>query len=234
MAKRYIDTELFKQKFVRNLPAAYKALWVYIFCDCDNAGIWEVDLEVAELYTGCKFELQEVKRLFASKVQFFNDDAKAFIPDFISFQYGTLSERNPAHRGAIERLKHYNLMDVLKDGVKPAPATRRAPSRRREFIPPTLQEVAAYVKEAGLTLVDPAEFVDTYEGNGWVLGDERKPMADYKAILRSWQRRAEKAKKERELYNSKNNGSNKPAGAAANRSREVHTATAAGADFDTL
>ena len=232
MAKRYIDTDLFKQKFVRSLPAAYKTLWVYIFCDCDCAGIWEVDLAVAELYTGCKFSLQEVKKHFAPKVQFFEDDSKAFIPDFVGFQYGTLSESNRAHRGVIERLKKYDLLKVLKDGIK-QPAGKPATSRRREFTPPTLEEVSAYVQEAGLTLVDPAEFVDTYAGNGWVLGDERKPMADYKAVLRGWQRRAEKAKQERETYNIRNNGNNKPA-RATNRHCEIHAASATGADFDTL
>ena len=65
MAKRFIDTDLFKKRFIRDLPPAYKLLWVYLFCECDNAGIWEVDLEVAGLYCGETYDLEDFEKAFA-------------------------------------------------------------------------------------------------------------------------------------------------------------------------
>ena len=116
MAKRFIDTDLFKKRFIRGLKGAYKLLWVYIFCECDNAGIWEVDIEAAELFCGQKYDTNDLKKAFEGKIYFFNNDAKAFIPDFIEFQYGNeLNEKNPAHRSAIEKLSKYQLLKDTPD-----------------------------------------------------------------------------------------------------------------------
>lgn len=51
--------------------------------------------------------------------------------------------------------------------------------------PPTVEDVAAYAKEKGLTL-DPAHFVDFYTSKGWKVG--REPMKDWKAACRNWVR----------------------------------------------
>ena len=56
MAKRFIDTDLFRKPFMRGLEAPYKALWVYLLCECDHAGIWTVELDVAELRMGMKLD----------------------------------------------------------------------------------------------------------------------------------------------------------------------------------
>jgi len=55
------------------------------------------------------------------------------------------------------------------------------------FIPPTVEEVAAYCKERN-NAVDPELFVDHYEANGWVQGSSRKQIKDWKACVRTWER----------------------------------------------
>ena len=54
MAKRFTDTEKWKKGFVRNLPPAYKLLWLYMLDDCDNAGVWQVEVEVASIRLAVK------------------------------------------------------------------------------------------------------------------------------------------------------------------------------------
>ena len=54
MAKRFTDTEKWKKPFIRGLQGAYKLLWLYICDDCDHAGIWQVDIEVAQIRIGEK------------------------------------------------------------------------------------------------------------------------------------------------------------------------------------
>ena len=113
MAKRFIDTDLFKKRFTRELPPAYKLLWVYLFCECDNAGIWEVDLEVAGLYCGETYTLEDFEKAFAGRIYFFNNGSKAFIPEFITFQYGDVSNLSPtnnAHKSVLQKLEKYDLM----------------------------------------------------------------------------------------------------------------------------
>lgn len=53
---------------------------------------------------------------------------------------------------------------------------------RKKFVPPTLDEVTAYVKERG-SVVDPQGFIDFYSSKGWVVG--RSPMKDWRAACRN-------------------------------------------------
>ena len=57
---------------------------------------------------------------------------------------------------------------------------------KKMFTPPTLAQVQAYCAGRG-SPVDPQRFVDFYTANGWRLGPN--PMRDWKAALRTWERR---------------------------------------------
>ena len=60
--------------------------------------------------------------------------------------------------------------------------------KRPRFVPPTLEEVTAYVRERG-SKVDPQGFIDFYVAKGWLIG--KTPMKDWKAACRnaeSWER----------------------------------------------
>jgi hypothetical protein len=54
----------------------------------------------------------------------------------------------------------------------------------KQFIKPTMEEVAAYCKERG-GVVDPQRWFDHYESNGWKVG--RNPMKDWQAAVRKWE-----------------------------------------------
>lgn len=68
--------------------------------------------------------------------------------------------------------------------------TRAKPAR---FTPPTLDEVAEYVREKGYG-IDPERFCDYYAANGWKAG--RNPMKDWRAAVRNWERGDEEKRKE--------------------------------------
>lgn len=53
------------------------------------------------------------------------------------------------------------------------------------FAPPTVIEVASYVREKGYS-VDAQRFVDFYECKGWMVGKNK--MKDWKAAVRNWER----------------------------------------------
>ena len=63
-----------------------------------------------------------------------------------------------------------------------------SPPTRPRFVPPTLEEVTAYVRERG-SMVDPQQFIDFYAAKGWMVG--RNKMKDWKAACRNaekWER----------------------------------------------
>ena len=59
-------------------------------------------------------------------------------------------------------------------------------NKRTRFIPPTVEEVEAYISEKGYD-IDAHRFVDYYESNGWMVGRNNR-MRDWKAALRNWSR----------------------------------------------
>ena len=67
--------------------------------------------------------------------------------------------------------------------------SKRAGARKPpRFLPPTVEQVAEYVKQRG-SAVDPQGFIDFYAAKGWLIG--KTPMKDWKAACRNaegWER----------------------------------------------
>ncbi len=121
MAKRFTDTEKWKKPFIRSLKAPYKLLWLYVCDDCDHSGIWQVDIEVAQIRIGEKLDEQKALEYFGDKIIPLENNTKWFIPSFIEFQYPSgLSENNKAHTGIIKNLERYKQqIDNYKPHISP-------------------------------------------------------------------------------------------------------------------
>jgi hypothetical protein len=111
MAKRFSDSDKWKKPFIRGLQGAYKLLWFYILDDCDHAGIWHVDFEVASIRIGEQVNEKDALKFFDGKIQVFSNGSKWFIKDFIDFQYGELKDNNRLHVSVINILQKNNLGD---------------------------------------------------------------------------------------------------------------------------
>jgi hypothetical protein len=119
MAKRFTDTNKWRKPFIRSLQAPYKLLWFYILDDCDHAGIWIVDMEVAQLRVGQEINKEEAINLFKDRIVIFDQGERWFIPDFIEFQYGDLNPANRAHNSVISQLRKYELLKEYKALTSP-------------------------------------------------------------------------------------------------------------------
>lgn len=109
MAKRFIDTDLFKKPFMRSLEAPYKALWVYLLCECDHAGVWTVELDVAQLRMGMKLDPEKALVKMGGAAIAIDGGSKWFLPDFVAFQYGTLNPANRVHESVLAILSKYGI-----------------------------------------------------------------------------------------------------------------------------
>ena len=63
---------------------------------------------------------------------------------------------------------------------------RNVAAKRGAFVAPSLEEVREFVKDNGLTQVDPEAFCDYYTANGWMVG--KVDMKDWRAAARRWNR----------------------------------------------
>ena len=61
-----------------------------------------------------------------------------------------------------------------------------APPRGR-FVKPSVEDVAGYLQERGITTFEASGFIDFYESVGWRVGN--KPMKDWRAAVRTWETR---------------------------------------------
>ena len=57
--------------------------------------------------------------------------------------------------------------------------------KKSRFVPPTVEEVAAYCRERGNN-IDAETFVNFYQSKGWLIG--KSPVKDWKACVRTWER----------------------------------------------
>lgn len=58
-----------------------------------------------------------------------------------------------------------------------------AHAKPERFVAPTIEQVREFCQTEKLN-IDPARFVNYYEGRGWMLGNQ--PMVNWKAVLKSW------------------------------------------------
>lgn len=79
-----------------------------------------------------------------------------------------------------------------KRETKPISSKRDPVSRN----PPSFDEAESYRIQAGLIHTDTKAFLAYYEANGWVQG-KGKPIKDWKAAMRGWDRRQASWAKER-------------------------------------
>jgi len=113
MAKRFTDTNKYKKPFIRGLQGAYKLFWDYLYHDCDHAGIWIVDFEIAQLYLGQDMPINRLDALKffnngEKRIIEFDNGKKWFIKSFIEFQYGVLNPENRVHKSILDEFYKYN------------------------------------------------------------------------------------------------------------------------------
>lgn len=195
MAKRFTDTNKYKKPFIRGLQGAYKLFWDYLYHDCDHAGIWIVDFEIAQLYLGRDMPVNRYDAL-----KFFNegetriiefDNAKKWlIVPFIQFQYGELNEQNRVHasillelkkaginKGLISSLQGAKDMDMDKD--KDKEQEEEARRKRKPFVKPTIEEVKKYFSDNGYKEEIAIKAFNSYDAANW-FDSEGKPVLNWK------------------------------------------------------
>jgi len=109
MSKRFTDTEKWNWAWFRSLPADYQRLWIYVNDKCDVAGIWYVDMELAEFMLRVKLDKVESERLFANRIQVVGD--RWLLSEFVSFQYGDLTSKNKMFGPVRSRLDQLEFQD---------------------------------------------------------------------------------------------------------------------------
>ena len=92
-------------------------------------------------------------------------------------------ERIRANTTVYETYQETEKEELLKKDI--SNEISKKSTRQKKFVPPTVEEVAAYCLERK-NKVDAAYFVDHYTSNGWKVGKQN--MKDWKAAVRTWEK----------------------------------------------
>ena len=99
-------------------------------------------------------------------------------------------------------------MQKLQPEKKPAQEIQPEKPKRKNFVKPTVEEIAAYCKEKNYN-INAQQFFNYYESNGWKIG--RNSMKSWQAAVQNW--------------NIRDKANNKQAGTMwANNSTDADTA----------
>lgn len=107
MAKRFTDTELWGKEFFLKYSMKQKLLLRYLYDSCDNAGIYEPNYILLEVFIGEKITEDDILSLNTDKKRIVKlENGKFYLTRFIKFQQGDfLNPKNNAHKQIIAILK---------------------------------------------------------------------------------------------------------------------------------
>lgn len=116
MAKRFIDTGIFTDKWFMSLTKDSKLFWIYLITNCNHAGIIEINEQLAKFQTGIKSLETVIKELDKRLHRLEND--YFFIPKFLEYQYNNFPNSGVrAQKSAIDILIKFKLWDEEKQTV---------------------------------------------------------------------------------------------------------------------
>lgn len=198
--KRFTETNKWIDPWFRRLSHQSKLLWFYLVDHCDNIGLVEIDYALVSADCGTKITQEHLVEL-KDRIQCL-DDGKVFLPKFIPFQYGTLSENCVPHRKVIEAIRFHSLTQTFKGYAYPsarvgATLSHRVDSRAinkeeeedkekegKNRARGTFDDVTEFCRGLGLFPRDVEYLWNRWESNGWK--NAGKSVKDWRAVVRAW------------------------------------------------
>jgi hypothetical protein len=118
MSKRFTETEKWRDPWFRKLAPEHKLLWLYVLDNCDNAGVWDPDLELVAILAGCDSQRVSEGLAYLSGRVSLLPCGKWHVNKFVEFQYGKLSEDCKPHIAVMKTLQKHGLPIDAKDSAE--------------------------------------------------------------------------------------------------------------------
>ena len=195
--KRMFDRNVVSSDKFIDLPNSSKALYFMAGMEADDKGFFQP----RKLQRMCGFSDDDFKLLIAKRY-------------FITFESGVMvvtdwNRNNWLDSRRITETEYIDELNMLKlinqkyefklenDIAKPLLSQYSIEENSieensidnktiKKFIKPSVEEVKQYCEERNNN-IDPQHFIDFYESKGWKVGNN--PMKDWKACIRTWEKR---------------------------------------------
>lgn len=175
--KRFTETLKWGDPWFRKLTPAAKLLFLWMVDNCDNAGVIELDFEMAEFQIGGKISESNLAELNDRVERLPN--GKHRVVKFVTFQFGNnLQPKSNLHASVIKLIETHGLNGAPEGKESEAKATTT------KFKKPTIAELELHAAKIGLPNEEVDKFLNYYESNGWRVG--RNPMKSWEHALVNW------------------------------------------------
>jgi hypothetical protein len=204
-SKRFTDIHKWRKTWFRKAALHVKMAWSYLCDNCDLAGFWDPDFEVANFQIGFEVNWIEVRATLGDRIQVL-PDGKWWITDFIEFQYGKLSWGCKPHKAVLDLLKRrgvlegylkgYLTLSEIPDTLPDTPATlsgrvldkdkdKDKDSGGSGGTAPTVELCRAHAPLIGLPESEGEAYFNYYDGVGWVT-KSNLPITNWQSYMHTW------------------------------------------------
>lgn len=116
MAKRFTDTDKWRDEWWGSLDNDYRIIWLYLIDSCSISGIWKKDFRGLNFNCNTKITEEQFLKTFSTRVidrgNFF------FIPKFLRFQCPRgLNSNKPAIISIVKELQQNNLIQTVQQSL---------------------------------------------------------------------------------------------------------------------
>jgi uncharacterized phage protein (TIGR02220 family) len=111
--KRFTDTDKWRDPWFRKLSAGAKLAFLFIVDNCDNAGVWDADMELANFSIGMEIPWEKVRESLGERLEVLKS-GKWHLKKFVNFQCGELSEECKPHAAVIRLLNKHGIQRASK------------------------------------------------------------------------------------------------------------------------
>lgn len=198
-----IATDIFRQKWFRELSTNHKALWFFLMAESTIVGVFEIDAAMWNFACAPTkpYEANDAFTVFGNRVQRLpKHPDKGIVVGKLDYQK-TFGIHSKQWEWVLKALSDVGLTYEKLQEMKaredeqlelplahsaPAPAPVKPVKRdERKTIPPQVEWVERYCAERQ-NGVDAKKFFDFYESKGWKVGSN--PMKDWQAAIRTWEK----------------------------------------------
>ena len=113
MAKRYTDTEKWKDDWFVSLNNDYRIVWQWLLDNCNHAGICKRSIKLLNFM--CNTNITEEELINEIEGRLIIKDNIWFIPKFLKFQYCSLKSKKPVIVSVIKELEINGLLNFIPE-----------------------------------------------------------------------------------------------------------------------
>jgi hypothetical protein len=197
---RFTNTDKWNDKWFHGLTPHAKLLFMFLTENCDNAGIYEIDMNFLVFLTGLtEDQLKDAIDQIRGSYVISKDKTRLWLKNFLKHQKKLpLNDKNNNHKQILMILRENvrneskfmgcsEMIALIPNESAYAIDKENVPKiPRHQFIKPTLTEVSNYMKSLKFDDYEREadRFMHHFESNGWKVG--RNPMKSWVGAVNTW------------------------------------------------